>query len=128
MNGILGYLRLDEAPLASGKLAAMMAAMAYWEVDGSAAWSAGPVGLGCQYCFCTPEEKEKSIPYHDEERGWVLTAGAFLENREELISELGMSAEESRALRGEGSRGAPPRWLIFPLHQHLRSWAAGAES
>ena len=123
MNGILGYLRLDEAPLASGKLAAMMTAMAYWGVDGSTAWSAGPVGLGCQYCFCTPEEKENSLPYHDEERGWVLTAGAFLDNREELIAELALSAEESRALPDSLLiHRAYARWGEESVHHLLGDW------
>jgi len=98
MNGILGYLRIDGAPVAAAQLAAMQEAMAYWGVDGAAQWSDGPVGLGCQFCFCTPEEKEPSLPYYDQERGWVLTAGAFLDNREELIAELGLSLAAGREL------------------------------
>ena len=62
MNGILGYLRIDGAPVAATKLAAMQKAMAYWGVDGSAEWSDGLAGLGCQFCFCTPEEKRTISP------------------------------------------------------------------
>ncbi len=104
MNGILGYLRLDDAPVAPEKVEMMRQAMAYWGADGSGWWRAGPVDLGCQYCFCTPEEKEKSLPYYDEERGWVLTAGAFLDNREELLDELSLS--------GPGARELPDTLLI----------------
>ena len=62
MNGILGYLRIDGAPVAAAQLAAMQKAMAYWGVDGSAEWSDGLAGLGCQFCFCNPEETERSLP------------------------------------------------------------------
>lgn len=98
MNGILGYLRLDDSPLEIGKLETMNQAMAYWGVDGSAAWHEGPIGLGCRFCFCTPEAAEKSLPFHDTQCGLVLTAGAFLDNREELQDELGLSPDERRSL------------------------------
>ncbi|MGP8106616.1 MAG: asparagine synthase-related protein [Desulfobaccales bacterium] len=123
MNGILGYLRIDGAPVATAKLAAMQKAMAYWGVDGSAEWSDGLAGLGCQFCFCTPEEKERSLPYYDKERGWVLTAGAFLDNREELIDELGLSAEEGRVLPDTLliHRGYA-RWGEDCVHHLLGDW------
>ncbi|WP_449243834.1 asparagine synthetase B family protein [Desulfobacca acetoxidans] len=123
MNGILGYLRLDGAPVAGAKLTVMQQAMAYWGVDGSAEWSDGPVGLGCQFCFCTPEETEKSFPYHDPERGWVLTAGAFLDNREDLIAELGLSAPEGRVLSDTRLiHRAYERWGEECIHHLLGDW------
>jgi len=123
MNGILGYLRLDGASMAAEKLAAMQQAMAYWGVDGSAAWSDGPAGLGCQFCSCTPEEVESSLPFYDQERGWVLTAGAFLDNREELIEELSLSAEEGRRLSDTLLiHRAYWRWEEKCVHHLLGDW------
>jgi len=123
MNGILGYLRIDGAPVAAAQLAAMQKAMAYWGVDGSAKWSDGVAGLGCQFCFCTPEEMERHHPYYDKERGWVLIAGAFLDNREELIAELGLSAEEGRVLPDTLliHRGYA-RWGEDCVHHLLGDW------
>jgi asparagine synthase (glutamine-hydrolysing) len=89
----------------------MLAAMAYWGVDGAAVWDDGPVGLGCQFCFCTPEETEGLLPYVDEERGWVLTAGGFLANRDELLKELGLTAAEVQRL---------PDTLL--IHRAYRRW------
>ena len=93
MNGILGYLRLDGQPVETGKIEAMNRAMEFWGVDGNASWQDGPIGLGCRYCFCTPETVEKSLPFHDDERGLVFTAGAFLDNRDELLDELDIAPE-----------------------------------
>jgi asparagine synthase (glutamine-hydrolysing) len=98
VNGILGYLRLDGAPLAGEKLRLMQAAMAYWGVDGAAGWHDTNAALGCQFTFCTPEETEGWFPYVDTQHGWVLTAGAFLNNREELLQELGILGAEAREL------------------------------
>ena len=93
MNGILGYLRLDGQPIETGKIEAMNRAMEFWGVHGDASWQEGPIGLGCRYCFCTPETVEKSLPFHDDERGLVFTAGAFLDNRDELLDELDIAPE-----------------------------------
>lgn len=123
MNGIFGYLSLDGAPVVSEKLEAMRHALAYWGVDGSAVWSDDLMGLGCQFCFCTPEEKEPTLPYHDQERGWVLTAGAFLDNREDLIAELGLSAAEARKLPDTLLiHRAYARWGEDCVHHLLGDW------
>jgi asparagine synthase (glutamine-hydrolysing) len=123
MNGILGYVRLDGAPVVEARLAAMQKAMAYWGVDGSAEWSDGLAGLGCQFCFCTPEEMERSLPYYDKKRGWVLTAGAFLDNREELIDELGLLAAAGRMLPDTLLiHRAYARWGEDCVHHLLGDW------
>lgn len=123
MNGILGYLRVDGAPVAAEKLPLMQAAMAYWGVDGAAAWHAGPAGLGCQFCFCTPEETVGALPFYDRERGWVLTAGAFLDNREELLAKLGLSGVEGRGLPDTLLiHRAYARWGEDCVHHLLGDW------
>jgi asparagine synthase (glutamine-hydrolysing) len=123
MNGILGYLSINGAPVAAAQLARLQKAMAYWGVDGSAQWSDNLAGLGCQFCFCTPEEREPCLPFHDQERGWVLTAGAFLDNREELIAELGLSPREGRLLPDTLliHRGFV-RWGEECVHHFLGDW------
>ena len=123
MNGILGYIRLDGDPVVSKKLETMREGMAYWGVDGSAEWSDGLAGLGCQFCFCTPEEKAPLLPYHDQERGCVLTAGAFLDNREELVDELGLSGKERRDLPDTLLiYRAYARWGEDCVHHLLGDW------
>lgn len=123
MNGILGYINLDGAPVAAAKLAVMQEAMAYWGVDGAAGWSDGAVGLGCQFCFCTPEEREGFLPYYDEERGWVLTAGAFLDNREDLMDELGLDVQEAKTIPDTLLiHRAYARWGEDCVHHLLGDW------
>ena len=123
MNGIFGYLRLDGAPLDTGKLELMRQAMQYWGVDGTDLWREGSVGFGCASCFCTPESTEPSLPFHDVRRGLVLTAGAFLDNREELLDELGIASAESRTLPDTLIvHRAYVRWGEECIHQLTGDW------
>lgn len=98
MNGILGYLKVDGPALAPGTLEAMARGMAAWGVDGSALRQEGPIGLGCLFSWCTPESAGETLPFEDREHGLLFTAGAFLDNREELLEGLGLSPDESRNL------------------------------
>lgn len=129
MNGILGYLKLDGSPPQRGTLEAMVQGMASWGVDGSALWQDDPMGLGCLYSWCTPESAGETLPFEDVERGLLFTAGAFLDNREELLEELGLSPDESRNCTdtllvhrlpalGRGVRPSPDRGLaLCPVGQ-----------
>ncbi len=108
MNGILGYLRLDGAPVERETLDTMQQALSAWRVDGSSSWREGPLALGCQYCFTLPEEKQAEVrPMRSTPEGWVIVSSARLDNREELLAELSIPSSE---------------WSSFPDTQ-LIPWA-----
>lgn len=60
--------------------------------DGSAIWCNGPVGLGHQMLWTTPESLHEVLPL--EENGLVITADARIDNRAELSEHLGIRDEE----------------------------------
>ncbi len=88
MNGIFGLFYLDQAPVASEKLAAMQAGMSLWDTAHAASWRAGEVGLGCLPLRSTPEAASERLPLHHHASGLTLTAGARLDYRAELLQQL----------------------------------------
>ena len=61
--------------------------------DGSDIWCEGPIGLGHQMLWTTPESLHEQLPY--EENGLVIAADARIDNRDELSEKLGIKDEES---------------------------------
>lgn len=66
--------------------------------DGSDVWLDGELMLANQYLWITPEEVGQSQPYHDPESGCVISASVRLDNREDLINQLGIHKERSKTL------------------------------
>lgn len=56
--------------------------------DGSAVYREGPVALGHQMLWTTPESLNEKLPLYDEKAGLVITADARLDNRRELSEKL----------------------------------------
>ena len=68
----------------------MQDAMAFWGIDGASQWKSAEIGLGCQYQVSTPEAAGERLPLHDIPSGLTITAGARLDNRLELLGQLGI--------------------------------------
>ncbi|MDI6644199.1 MAG: lasso peptide isopeptide bond-forming cyclase [Methanobacteriaceae archaeon] len=62
--------------------------------DGSAVWCEGPVGLGHQMLWTTPESLHEKLPFHDRKAGLVITADARIDNRKELAEKLDLEDKE----------------------------------
>jgi asparagine synthase (glutamine-hydrolysing) len=88
MSSICGYFNRDGAPATAGTLDPVMAKMVGYGLDGSHSWVDGPVALGQQVTFVTPQSKNERLPWEDEQSGLVMTADARLDNREELFDLL----------------------------------------
>src|SRR5918995_6307524 len=91
MSGIVGILYTDGRPLDRGVLDRMLESIVHRGPDGTGAWAEGPVGLGHQMLHTTPESLKDTLPVVDESGGFVLTADARIDNREELIKDLGFT-------------------------------------
>ncbi len=98
MSAIFGRFRFDEQPVASSTLRAMQEAMSHWERDGDGLWSQGSVGLGCLRRDNTPESVGETLPWLCPASGDVITAGARLDNREELQEALSIPPTERAAM------------------------------
>lgn len=107
MSGIAGVVRVDEGSVDEASLARMLERMAHRGPDGSGQWVRGRVGLGHQALRTTPESRNEALPFRDDARRLVLTADAKIDNRDELIVELGLA-----------ERDIPDSRLIAAAYRH----------
>ena len=133
MNGIFGLLNLDGAPAAVDQLATMQEALDYWAVDGAQQWRSGEIGLGCLHLVSTPEAVGEQLPLHDAASGLTLTAGARLDNRDELLNHLKIEADHGRVAVTDGEiiLRAYQKWGQECVHHldgdwHFAIWDEGA--
>jgi asparagine synthase (glutamine-hydrolysing) len=113
----------------------MRGALARWGTDGIGEWSDPEALLGQTRVFTTPEARHEALPAQEHDGRFVLTATARLDNREELVRELGVPARE-RERTADGAlvqaayrrwgRAAPARlfgdWSFAAWHPRERTW------
>ena len=85
MSAICGIFNLDGKPATQEILERMKKPMAYWGPDGSSTWQEGPVGLGHLMLHNTPESLHKNLPRQSQCGNYIITAGARIDNRDELL-------------------------------------------
>jgi asparagine synthase (glutamine-hydrolysing) len=96
VNILFGLYHLDGAPVGE-KLQTMQQALASFVPGRTGIWDGGWLGLGCLHLPGTPEAKGEQLPVCDGETQSILTAGARLDNRDELLAELGIPAGRARS-------------------------------
>jgi len=69
----------------------MVERLAHRGPDGSAVWASVSVGLGHRMLRTTPESLHEKLPLINSTKDLILTADARLDNRNELISTLGIT-------------------------------------
>jgi asparagine synthase (glutamine-hydrolysing) len=90
LSAIVGVFYPQGRPVDREVVDRMVATMAHRGPDGNGAWTQGPVGLGHLLLRTTPESKHEHLPLVNTARDLVLTADARIDNREELIAQLGL--------------------------------------
>lgn len=93
MSAIFGVFNKDGSPVNPQWLEAMDQAMARLGPDGSDIWCKGACGLGQRLLYNTPEALFERMP-QTFARGWVMTAAARVDNRDELCNQLQIPATE----------------------------------
>ncbi|MCB0213696.1 MAG: lasso peptide isopeptide bond-forming cyclase [Anaerolineae bacterium] len=91
MSGITGLLQLDNAPINPNILTGMTAQLTHRGPDGHAIWYEGWVGMGHTMLRVTPESAIESLPWLDSRTKYAITADARLDNRDNLITLLGLT-------------------------------------
>ena len=76
----------------------MMDALSIYGPDGNCSWRVGPIGLGHQMMYLTPESLTEKLPYHDSVTGLTITADARLDNRDDLLGMLCPHRPDAHAL------------------------------
>lgn len=90
MSGIAGAYYRDGREIARSTLEPMMASMAHRGPDGMETWYGRSVGFGHLMLHTTPESVTERLPRVDESGRFVITADAHLDNRNELLGQLGI--------------------------------------
>ena len=94
MSGIAGIFNTDGRPANGEALDRMVEALAHRGPDGRGAWLEGPAGLGHRMFHETPESLNERQPCVDQVAQLALTADARIDNREDLIRQLDLAAED----------------------------------
>src|SRR4029079_7792257 len=110
MSGIFGILMLDGGQPDQRDVDALAALRATRGRDGTHCWQQGNVALGHTLLATTPEALVEVLPLTDPETGCTITADCRLDNREELIPELGMKGVDRVIGDGELILRAYLRW------------------
>ncbi len=96
MSGIVGMYCLDDRPVERGDLQRMLQSLKRRGPDGSEVLVKGSVGLGHCLLQTTPESLEETLPLSRRSGDLMLTADARIDNRDELISELGIQGRSAK--------------------------------
>lgn len=94
MSAITGIFYRDGRKVDPELIKKMNNGLSHRGPDGSAVWCEGPVALGHQMLWTTPESLHEKLPFEDEESGLVITADARIDNRDELSKELNIEDKE----------------------------------
>ena len=90
MGAIVGILHFDVSSVNDNLLNAMLDTMPHRGSDNKQIWQEGRVGFGQRMFWTTPELQHEQLPLRSADANVVLTADARIDNRDELISALGM--------------------------------------
>lgn len=92
MSGIAGIINLNGRPVSSDALRRMTEALIRCGPDSIEYAVDGQAGLGHAMMRTTPESLHDKQPYFSNQAGLAITADARLDNRTELIDELGLES------------------------------------
>ncbi len=110
MSGIVGIWNMDGKPLDRAEAEAMSRLIARRGPDGLGIWHDGPIALGHSMLNTTPESLIERFPLSDPRGRFILTADARIDNREELIADLGLHGPPSQITDGDVILRAFEKW------------------
>jgi asparagine synthase (glutamine-hydrolysing) len=110
MSGIAGYVCLDGREADRAELQVMLRTLAHRGPDGEGLWCGRHAALGHRLLHTTPESLAETQPLVHRTGAFVLTADARIDNRDELIRELGPLRRDGAATDSELILAAYDRW------------------
>lgn len=91
MSAIFGIYNIDGRPAEPRMLEEMSAILSHRGSDNHGIWNDGPAGLGHRMLWTTPESLCEKLPKSIQNGNVTITADARIDNREELLSKLGLA-------------------------------------
>lgn len=93
MGSITGIFYRDGRKVNPALMTKMNNQLSHRGPNGSAVWCEGSLAFGHQMLWTTPESLNEKLPFKED--GFLITADARIDNREELSDELGIFNEEN---------------------------------
>ncbi|MEO6391309.1 MAG: lasso peptide isopeptide bond-forming cyclase [Pyrinomonadaceae bacterium] len=103
MSAFAGIFYLDDRPVEPTVIDAMLRPLERRGPDGFQVWTDGATGLGHAQLHTTPESRHEKQPYLIENGRWAIVADLRLDNRVELLAQLGgdpLSSDAEVVLNG----------------------------
>ena len=94
MSAFVGILRLDNREVNTAEIEMMLDSMPHRGTDGRGTWTDGPVGLGHRMMHTTKESLQEVLPRSVPGDSVVISSNARIDNRLELIVNLGLGSED----------------------------------
>src|SRR5262245_13715729 len=111
MSAIVGLFCRDGRAIDRADLDRMISRLAHRGLDGARGWSQHEVGLGHLLLRTTPESLHEQQPVVRRSGELVLSADARIDNRGELIDQLGLDSRPTAEIAdGEIILSAYERW------------------
>ena len=98
MSAIAGIYYQDGRPVDRTDVKRMVDQLAHRGSDGEGIWNKKAVGLGHRMLWTTPESLKEKLPQMSRNGNMVITADARIDNRDQLITLLGLTDLPSRAV------------------------------
>jgi asparagine synthase (glutamine-hydrolysing) len=90
VSAIAGVWRFDSKPDSATDCARMLAAQEIYGPHDSSQWSSGPIAMGRRLFRTLPEDVHDCQPLHSRDGRLTLVSDVRLDNRDELIVQLGL--------------------------------------
>jgi asparagine synthase (glutamine-hydrolysing) len=98
MSAIFGLIHLQRQSININDLERMSASLAALGPDANGIWADGHVGIGQRLMRFTHEDSFDNQPLLSADRQMVLVCDARIDNRQELVADLGVNTSEARQL------------------------------
>ena len=109
MSAIVALQAFNSFQFPKGSCESMLDALRHRGEDRVGTWSDDSVQLGSRLRFTTPESKSEQLPYQNPSSGCVITCDARLDNRPDLLTDLGF-AESSPFPDGQLILASYEKW------------------
>ena len=110
-----GWFNLDREPVDREAFERVLSALDDYGLDGADRHCDGPVALGHQMTWLTPQSKQETLPFYDSQANLTITADARIDNRDELCEKLELSEKRARDSFVQSTRRAVPANESRPL-------------
>ncbi|WP_150275920.1 asparagine synthase-related protein [Paenibacillus tepidiphilus] len=98
MSAIAGIYHTQHDTLDPDLGLSLMRQLERYPADEARGWQHPDVYLGCRAQWITPQSPAERLPYYDRERGLAITSDAIIDNRPELLEQLGVPSEDRESL------------------------------